>query len=140
MTRPAVSYPSFAISVILAMIQFNAFAQKELSFSDKVYEPQIKTVQLYPNLGGPQDFLQPSSTSLQQQNLLLEFDDLQDQRSNYYVKLIHCNYDWTKSQLMDLDFMDNYNEYPFTIYQLSSNTHVRYIHYQFQVPPVKLPG
>ncbi len=124
----------------LLTLQVNLFAQKELSFTDKVYEQQIKTVQLYPNIGGEQDFLQPSSTSIQQQNLLLEFDDLQDQRSNYYTKLIHCNYDWTKSQLMDLDFMDSYNEYPFTDYQLSSNTHVRYIHYRLQVPPVKLPG
>ena len=132
--------PGRLILLLLFLLQFNLFAQKELSFSDKVYEQQIKTVQLYPNLGGVQDILQPSSTSLYQQNLLLEFDDLQDQRSNYYAKLIHCNYDWTKSQLMDLDFMDNYNEYPFTDYQLSSNTHVRYIHYRFQVPPIKLPG
>jgi len=128
------------IIVAVQVIPYKLLAQKELSLTDKIYEPQIKTVQLYPNIGGLQDFLQPSTTSLQQQNLLLEFDDLQDQRSNYYTKLIHCNYDWTKSQLMDLDFMDSYNEYPFTDYQLSSNTHVRYIHYRFQVPPVKLPG
>ncbi len=131
----------FLILVLFLLVfHHELFAQKELSFADKVYETQIKTVQLYPNIGGTQDFLQPSSTSLQKQNLLLEFDDLQDQRSNYYAKLIHCNYDWTKSQLMDLDFMDNYNEYPFTDYQLSNNTHTRYIHYKFQVPTVKLPG
>ncbi|HEV8514269.1 MAG TPA: DUF5103 domain-containing protein [Cyclobacteriaceae bacterium] len=135
-----VNFKYLCIVAIVQAIPNNLFAQKELSFSDKIYEQQIKTVQLYPNLGGTTDFLQPSSASIQQQNLLLEFDDLQDQRSNYYAKLIHCNYDWTKSQLMDLDFMDNYNEYPFTLYQLSSNTHVRYIHYQFQVPAVKLPG
>jgi hypothetical protein len=135
-----ITFKSLCIVAALLAISNKLFAQKELSFSDKIYEQQIKTVQLYPNIGGTQDFLQPSATSIQQQNLLLEFDDLQDQRSNYYAKLIHCNYDWTKSQLMDLDFMDNYNEYPFTDYQLSSSTHVRYIHYRFQVPAVKLPG
>ncbi len=36
--------------------------------------------------------------------------------------------------------MDNYNEYPFTDYSISNNTHVRYIHYRFQVPAVKLSG
>lgn len=132
--------PGALILSLFITLQVNLFAQKELSFADKIYEAQIKTVQLYPNVGGPQDFLQPPATSVQQQNLLLEFDDLQDQRSNYYAKLIHCNYDWTKSGLMDLDFMDSYNEYPFTDYQLSTNTHVRYIHYRFQVPPVKLAG
>src|SRR5277367_867288 len=87
-----------AISFFLLLIQVEGFAQKQLSYTDKIYESNIKTVQLYPNMGGAQDFLQPSSTAVQKQNLLLEFDDIQDQRNNYYVKLIHCNYDWTKSQ------------------------------------------
>jgi len=128
------------ISFLLLLIQVEGFAQKQLSYTDKVYEPNIKTVQLYPNMGGTQDFLQPSSAAVQKQNLLLEFDDIQDQRSNYYVKLIHCNYDWTKSQLTDLDYLDDFNEFPFTDYALSVNTHLRYIHYRFQVPSVKLPG
>ncbi|HLZ16721.1 MAG TPA: type IX secretion system plug protein domain-containing protein, partial [Cyclobacteriaceae bacterium] len=134
------TFRPFCLATTLLALQVNLFAQKELSLNDKVYEAQIKSVQLYPNMGGAQDFLQPSAAAIDQQSLLLEFDDLQDQRSNYYAKLIHCNYDWTKSQLMDLDFMSNYNEYPFTDYQMSSNTHVRYIHYRLQVPQVKLPG
>src|SRR5258706_10995756 len=123
--------------IFLLTVSLESFSQKELSFTDRVYENQIKTVQLYPNAGGAQDFLQPSATSIGQQNLLLEFDDLQDNRNNYYVKLIHCNYDWTKSNLSDLDFMENYNEYPITDYSQSSNTYVRYFHYRFTIPPVK---
>jgi hypothetical protein len=134
------SLRSFWLALAVSALQVNVFAQKELSLGDKVYEAQIKSVQLYPNLGGAQDFLQSPAAAFDQQNLLLEFDDLQDQRSNYYAKLVHCNYDWTKSQLTDLDFMNNFNEYPFTDYQLSNNTHVRYIHYRLQVPQVKLPG
>ncbi len=128
------------IASLLFIISISCFSQKELSFMDQVYENQIKTVQLYPNAGGNQDFLQPSATSIGQQNLLLEFDDLQDNRNNYYVKLIHCNWDWTKSNLSDLDFMENYNEYPITDYAQSSNTYIRYFHYRFAVPPVKYPG
>ncbi len=126
--------------VLLSFLQVSVLAQKQLSFTDKIYEPTIKTVQLYPNLGGPQDFLQPSSAPINQQILLLEFDDLQDNRSNYYVKLIHCNFDWTQSQLTDLDYLENFNEFPFTDYNASANTQVHYIHYRFQVPPVKIPG
>jgi hypothetical protein len=128
------------IFLLFVVASLEGIAQKELSFTDRVYETQIKTVQLYPNAGGQQDFLQPAAASVGQQNLLLEFDDLQDQRNNYYVKLIHCNYDWTKSNLSDLDFMENYNEYPITDYSLSSNTYVRYFHYRFAVPVVKYPG
>jgi Domain of unknown function (DUF5103) len=142
LSRADGTYKPLHILLILSLsiISSPSFAQKILSFTDKAYEAQIKTVQLYPDLGGTRDYLQPTATSTQQQTMLLEFDDLQDHRDNYYVKLIHCNYDWTKSNLNDLDFLENYNENPITDYAFSINTHARYIHYRYQVPPVKIPG
>jgi len=130
----------YLMALVSILFQNQLFGQKELTFTDKVYEPQVKSVLLYPNAGGAQDFLQPAATSAGNQILLLEFDDLQDNRNNYYAKLIHCNYDWTKSQLMDLDFMENYNEYNLTDYTFSNSTYSRYIHYKFQVPAVKITG
>ena len=115
-------------------------AQKKLAFIDKSYEEEIRTVMLHPALNGPRDNLRPAVVPLQGQNLLLEFDDLVAQRSSYYVKIIHCNYDWTKSTLMDLDFLSDYNEYPINDYEPSFNTSIPYIHYSFLVPPVKLPS
>jgi hypothetical protein len=137
---PTTTYNYHLFLLLLVLNPLSAYSQKTLSYTDKTYEPQIKTVRLYPNLGGGRDYLQPASAAIQQQNLVLEFDDLQENRNNYYVKLIHCNYDWTKSSLMDLDFSENYNENPILDYFYSINTHVRYVHYKFQVPPVKLPG
>jgi hypothetical protein len=113
-------------------------AQKKLSFTDKSYEEQIKTVILRPELS--QNPGVNAITPLHQQNLILEFDDLQDSRDNYSVKLIHCNYDWTKSSLMDLDFMTVYNETNITDYQYSSSLYLPYVHYRFPVPAVKIPG
>lgn len=104
----------------LLLIHSSAVAQKPLSYSDKTYEPQIKTVQLV----GP----------------YLEFDDLSNQRNTYYAKVIHCNYDWTKSTLSNLDFMQDYNEFNITDYAFSSGTHIDYVHYRFPLPEVKLPG
>jgi hypothetical protein len=123
----------------LASLQV-AFAQKKLVFSDKSYEEEIRTVMLHPNLQGMRDNLRPAVAPLQGQNLILEFDDLQGQRSNYYVKIIHCNYDWTKSTLQDLDYLPDYNEYPINEYEFSSSTSVSYVHYYFLLPSVKLPG
>ncbi|MFN7434982.1 MAG: type IX secretion system plug protein domain-containing protein [Bacteroidota bacterium] len=131
------------VSVLTIVLSFDfrsSYSQKTLSLDDRSYEWQIKTVQLYPNLGGPRDYLQPAVVPLERQNLVLEFDDIQDHRNNYYVKLIHCNFDWSKSQLSDLDFFDSFNENPINEYAFSNNTHARYIHYRFVVPPVKLPG
>ncbi|GHM98953.1 hypothetical protein WSM22_04430 [Cytophagales bacterium WSM2-2] len=141
MKVPRISAPGLIILVFITLnSKLPLFAQKELSFTDKVYEPQIKTVLLYPSVGGTQDFLQPSATPFNSQTLLLEFDDLQDNRNNYYAKLIHCNYDWSKSKLMDLDFMENYNEFQLNDYTFSNSTYSRYIHYRFQVPAVKYTG
>lgn len=127
-------------ALLLSLIQTFSFGQTELSFTDKAYEPQIKTVLLYPNTNDSLDFLQPASATFNSQTMLLEFDDLQDNRDNYYAKLIHCNYDWTKSSLADLDFLENYNEYNITDYATSNNTYSRYVHYRWQVPPVKITG
>jgi hypothetical protein len=101
---------------------------KTLKLADYAYEPQIKTIQLHPNTSAEAD-LMPAVTRLGQWNLLLEFDDLRNQRDNYNARIIHCNHDWTKSSLMDLDFMVDYNEVAINNYHFSVDTHIPYVHY-----------
>jgi hypothetical protein len=112
---------------------------KTLKLIDLAYEPQIKTIQLHPTLGAEAD-LMPAVTKLGDWNLILEFDDLRNQRENYYARIIHCNHDWTQSTLADLDFMTDYNEVTITNYQFSIDTHIPYVHYTYNLPKVKLPG
>lgn len=126
--------------LLLFIISIQAAGQKKLEFVDKSYEEEIRTVMLYPSFGSQRNNLKSAVAPLQNQNLVLEFDDLQAERSNYYVKLIHCNHDWTKSSLMDLDFLNDYNEFSINEYELSSNVSLAYVHYYFQLPAVKLPG
>jgi Domain of unknown function (DUF5103) len=126
--------------LLISSVLIRLSAQSNLVYSDKIYDPQIKTVQLYPDDGGPQDYQRPAVNALGQPPLVLEFDDLLGNRSNLYVKVIHCNYDWTKSTLMDLDYLNDYNEYPINDYTFSGGTHLAYIHYRFQMPAVKLAG
>ncbi len=128
------------LSVTILLISQFVYAQKQLEFSDKSYEDEIRTVMLYPSQGGSRNNLRSAVAPIQGQNLVLEFDDLQSERSNYYVKLIHFNQDWSKSSLMDLDFLSDYNEFPINQYDLSSNVSIPYVHYYFQLPAVKLPG
>ncbi len=134
--------PTIAVT-ILCMLIFSLFGpmgvawgQKALQFDDRVYEPQIRTILCY----SPGQGLAGSVARLEVQNLVLEFDDLQTERNNYYVRLVHCNYDWSKSILRDLDILRDYNEFPINDFSYSINTHVPYVHYRFLIPPVKLPG
>src|ERR1044072_5719873 len=74
---------------------------KVLRLTDFAYEPEIKTIQLSPE-GLP---LLPAVTRIGESNLVLRFDDLRSDRDTYYARIIHCNYDWTKSDLQDLDYL-----------------------------------
>ncbi|MEI9922095.1 MAG: DUF5103 domain-containing protein [Bacteroidota bacterium] len=126
--------------LLLLCVSFAALGQKKLLYQDAVYEENIKTVMVHPPGTGVRDNLMPAVAPLSAQNLILEFDDIQESRNNYYVRFIHCNADWTKSMLLDLDFMTQYNEFNVTDYQFSNNTFLPFVHYRFGVPRVKLPG
>ena len=130
---------AFALAACTPIAQSSVNSEsnpKALKLIDLGYEPEIKTIQLHPE-NAPTE---PAVTSFGKWDLLLQFDDLRNQRDTYYAKVIHCNYDWTKSDLQDLDFMTLYNEFPITNNEFSVDTHIPYVHYWFAVPPVKLPG
>lgn len=109
---------------------------KVLRLSDYAYEPQIRTIQLAPE-GNPTE---PAVIQLGQNNLQLLFDDLRSDRDNYYARILHCQYDWTRSDLQDLDYLTVYNEFPINNSEFSVDTHIPYVHYWLTLPVVKLPG
>ena len=125
------------LSVLLTLLSPN---QKKLEYINKTYEKEIKSVQLYSNKREYRSHLLPAVTQMNQNDLVLEFDDLRNDINNYYAKIIHCNYDWKPSSLRDLDFMMDYNEFNVNDYAYSNNTFIPYVHYKFQLPRVKLPG
>lgn len=105
-----------------------------------VFSSTIKTVQLYPDKNDVTNVLLPATVALDEQNLRLEFDDLVTAYQSYTVRISHCNADWTKSSLSNLDFLAEYNSFPINQYAFSSDTHIPYLHYWFTVPPVKISG
>lgn len=126
-----------AISLTLAGVT-TTWGQKSLRMEDAEYEPQIRTVLCY-SLSFGAGVPSPAA-KLETQNIVLEFDDLQNDRNSYYARLIHCNHDWSRSQLRDLDILRDYNEFPINDYSFSINSRIPYVHYRFPVPPVRLPG
>ncbi len=128
------------IMAFLLLLPGQLFAQKELSYVDKTYEMEIKTVQLYNPRQQEGRKLSPAVSFLRQNNLVLEFDDLRNDVNNYYVRIVHCNYDWTPSRLRDLDYLFEYNEFPINDYAFSDNTQIPYVHYRITLPNVKIAG
>ena len=118
-------------------------ADKRVRFENHVYDPGIHTVLLYPTDGGEDGrFMLQDPVVLLGDDvpLRLEFDELGNQFRNYYVRLIHCNGDWTKSILNDIEFLDQYNQFLIDDYEISINTRLPYLHYRFRLPRVKVSG
>ncbi len=121
-----------------------SFAQT-LQTADVNYDPQIQTVLLYPAIGGdvttPGRTLNPPVIEVNNDApLTLEFDDLTGDYRPFRARLVHCNADWQKSIINDIEFTYEFNDHPITDYQVSLGTKVQYYHYRFAVPKVKLPG
>src|SRR5689334_3747924 len=108
----------------LMLLWGNANAQSQnIRLEDFIYNEKIKTVLLYPALEdaeNPTRLLTPAIKPLASPSpLVLEFDDLSGQFEGYRAKIIHCNADWTKSNLNDIEFTYEFNEYPISDYQQS---------------------
>jgi hypothetical protein len=111
---------------------------------DHIYNDNIRTVLLYPATDDPENparLINPPLIQLQSSKpLVLEFDDMTGVYAGYRVKIMHCNADWTKSNLNDIEFTFEYNDYRILRYDQSFSTKVPYYHYRFEVPRLKLSG
>ncbi|BDD03417.1 type IX secretion system plug protein [Aureibacter tunicatorum] len=105
------------------------------------YDEYLKTIQLYPYSGDLRSTLFSPVISLSSNNpLVLEFDEVEADVQTYRARIIHCNADWTKSRLMPMDYLYDFNEFDIDEYEYSFNTKIDYIHYTFKVPKVKKSG
>ena len=66
--------------------------------------------------------------------LLVSFDDLDADIKNYYYTIVHCNSDWTASDLMESEYIRGFTNEPITDHEFSFNTIQKYTHYTFNFP------
>lgn len=125
----------------LSLLTLSSFGQKQLLYQDQVYEPTIKTVQLYPNGPSIQSLLAPPIKDIDDNTeLFLEFDDLRNDADYYFVYFIHCNADWTPSDLRPPMYMTAYNEFEIEDFEFSSEAKINYVHYTYRFPKFKETG
>ncbi|HAM98075.1 MAG TPA: hypothetical protein DCQ26_05650 [Marinilabiliales bacterium] len=68
------------------------------------------------------------------QTLTIQFDELSSQAGDYQYQVIHCNSDWTSSDLFTDEYMSGFNENPIRDYDFSINTTVSYVNYRVALP------
>lgn len=132
----------FLLSSFLFSLLSTLSIAKALRLEDFTYEENIKTVQFYQKTGEYDEQTTFPAVSVDQSGILqLEFDDLKSITEGYYFRIIHCNADWSKSNLMESEYLSNFlNDNLITNYALSFNTKVKYVHYILRIPKVKISG
>ncbi len=97
----------------------------------KIAHDTIGDVEFYPQ-NNPLEF--PIISLYSANPLLLKFDvfGLIDEQLVY--KIEHCNRDWTKSEMDEMEYMDGFAENTFYPFSTSYNTQVDYTQYQLELP------
>ncbi len=110
-------------------------------FDNYEYENLVGMTQLVPTQNGQPSFLENPVVELNDnQKLNLKFDLITDKFEYLGAKIYHCNKDWTKSLLRDMEFLDEINTFRITEYDFSLNTNPSYINYRFEVPKPTISG
>tara|TARA_R110002051_G_scaffold44162_8_gene89695 strand:- start:6315 stop:7559 length:1245 start_codon:yes stop_codon:yes gene_type:complete len=66
--------------------------------------------------------------------IYLDFDDITASEQDYYYKIIHCNYDWTPSDLLKSQYLKGIDNQRITDYENSYNTLQPYSNYRLTIP------
>lgn len=68
------------------------------------------------------------------ETMTLEFDDLSANEQDYYYKILHCNYDWTPSQLLKSQYLSGTDNQRIVDYENSYSTLQPYSNYRLTIP------
>ncbi|MHA8086365.1 type IX secretion system plug protein [Aquirufa sp. Wall-65K1] len=75
-----------------------------------------------------------------QGNFQLSFDDLAMKNLTYHLRIIHCQADWKPSSLSEIEYLQDFNDVPIRSPRNSFGTKIPYLHYQIQLPQVRISG
>ena len=110
---------------------FQVDENNQYDFKNKIYKSSIHTVLLHPygfELG------EAILNLNKKDSLLLSFDELDSLPKNYFYTLIHCNADWTKSNLLETEYLKGYSQELIFEYTNSFNTIQNYVNYKATIP------
>jgi len=115
-----------------AIISFNCLSQ---TFHTKSLSSNIKTVQSY--IEG-QPLNAPIIDLNGSEQILISFDELSYETKNFNYTIIHCNADWTQSDLAEIEYIDGFSNGIIDEAYQSINTTVLYTNYQLKIPNEEL--
>ncbi|MDR2825136.1 MAG: DUF5103 domain-containing protein [Prevotellaceae bacterium] len=100
-------------------------------FRTQIFDSQIKTLQI--GVAGV-DFSLPVINLNGDATLAVSFDELSHEAHTYHYRVLHCNADWTPSQVITTEYISGFIQGDITDYTLSVSTLVNYTHYRLALP------
>lgn len=102
-----------------------------LRYDDYIYKPTIKTVQFHESSW---EYAAPVIPLNSGQQLQLSFDDLDGDQKRYSLSFVHCNADWTPSDLVISEYLTGFFDLNIINFTYSMNTFQKYTHYSIMLP------
>jgi len=111
---------------------FYSFGQDEnVVFENEIFNTNILTPLLHTENNPMSNPIIHLGT---EEKLQLSFDDFSEDLQDYYYTIVHCNSDWTLSDLMQSEYIDGFFENRIEDYEFSFNTLQKYTHYNLVFP------
>jgi hypothetical protein len=118
------------LTILLCLfISINLLSQK--IYRTQIFNPSIKTLQI----GVKGEKMGLPIIELNSANVLqVGFDEMSFESHYFSYKVVHCNADWTESNINSNEYLSGFTTANITNYVLSVNTTVLYTHYTFDLP------
>lgn len=80
------------------------------------------------------DYFPPIIVLNSDDRIKISFDELSEERSYLRYSVIHCNADWSPSNLIESEYVEGFNYANIEDYKFSIGTLCHYVHYSFMLP------
>lgn len=128
-----------SLAFALLLIPLLALTQNEdqdqaypsLIYDNHIYKPGVATPLIEIN---GLELTYPLITLNGGEQLSLHFDELSQEAKIYSYTFIHCNADWTPSDLNKFEYIDGFDDAELYEYEFSRNTLQGFMHYQVNFP------
>ena len=101
------------------------------SWQTKIYDKNIRTLQVFPD-GKPLDMAVIRLNS--NEKIRISFDEMTFTPKSYNYKIVHCNSDFSQSQLMESEYISGFASGFVSDFALSENTITLYTNYLLTLP------
>ena len=125
--RKLVSFAAF----LLLSFALKAQNVDNIVFDNRVYVNDLATVQCYLE---DYPYSLPVISLNSGEQLVLSFDDFNNDSRYLKYTFIHCTHDWKQDGLSQLEYLDGFMEDEISDYSYSFNTIEHYTHYSLSFP------